>query len=506
MKRSQIKEDLLFSRLDRNGQKIEDVFSACADIRKEYYRFGPSLRHRALTVYCQTLVKEETFSHIKHLMQDLNTHQVGMATEIELEQIKRFFGQRGVAFKSYKLLERFADVVDKVLCGYVVLFFDSWKVAVGFEALNVESRSISEPVSEEVITGPHVGTTEDLRKNIGLIRSRLKNPALKIETIQTGGETDTEVAYLYLEGSVDQEVLAEFKRRIKRIEGKEILETSYIEELIEDSTFSPFPQHRQTERPDVAVASLLDGKIVVTVHGTGTLLICPAQLTDLFQSAEDYYQRTIIASSVRLLRMFALITSLTLPSIYIALVTFHPEIIPTVLLIAILETREGIPFPTVIEALIMIFFFELMREAGIRLPRPIGQAVSIVGALIIGEAAIRANIASPIMVVVVALTGISSFAVPQYDLSTSYRILQFPLMLMAGVMGGFGIMIMLILILLHLTSLRSLGQPYFSSLAPFRFHEWRDIFVRAPHSILLRSPRNKHLHRMMKDLREIGRE
>jgi spore germination protein KA/spore germination protein len=276
---------------------------------------------------------------------------------------------------------------------------------------------------------------------------------------------------------------------VEQIKDVEVLETSYIEQMIEDSTWSAFPQHRYTERPDTTVAALLDGKIAVMVQGTSSILLCPGLFTEFFQSPEDYYQRTIISTMLRWLRVIAFIIALTLPSIYIALNTFHAELIPTVLLLAIVDSREGIPLPAFFEALLMEFFFELLREAGIRLPKPVGSAVSIVGALVVGEAAINAGIASPIMVVVVALTGIASFAMPQYNAAIPLRILRFPLMVSTAFMGGFGMMIVFLLILLHLCKLRTLGQPYLSSLAPIRFTQWKDVFIRAPLKDLLLSPR-----------------
>jgi hypothetical protein len=203
--------------------------------------------------------------------------------------------------------------------------------------------------------------------------------------------------------------------------------------------------------------------------------------------------RTVFASLIRILRLFAFFIALVLPSLYIALSTFHPELIPTVLLLTILDTREGIPFPAFFEALAMEVSFELLREAGIRLPRPVGSAVSIVGALVIGQAAITAQIASPIMVIIVALTGIASFAIPHYDMAIALRIVRFPLMIAAGILGGFGLMIGFLLILLHLTRLHTLGQPYLSSLAPIKFKNFRDIFIRIPLRYLLVSPRNRKL-------------
>jgi hypothetical protein len=324
-----------------------------------------------------------------------------------------------------------------------------------------------------------------------MLRSRLKDSRFKLEAFTTGSTTKTEVTFGYLEGAVNPETLDEFKRRIESIKDLEILETSFIEELIEDATYSPFPQYRYTERPDIAVPALLDGKIIIMVSGTPSILICPGLFVEFFSSSEDYYERTIYSTLIRLIRLAAFFMALTLPSIYIALSTFHPELIPTVLLLAILDTREGIPFPAFFEALLMEFFFELLREAGIRLPRPVGSAVSIVGALVIGQAAIQAKISSPIMVIVVALTGIASFSLPQYSLGIALRMLRFPLMALAATLGGFGLMIGYLLILLHLTTLRSLGQPYLTSLAPLYPVQLRDVLIRAPLKILLRSPRTR---------------
>lgn len=294
---------------------------------------------------------------------------------------------------------------------------------------------------------------------------------------------------------MNPDTLSDFKHRMAKIDKEEILEVSYLEEWIGDSRYSPFPQVRYTERPDTAITALLDGKIIAMVNGSPSILICPGNFVEFFMTSEDYYYRTIFSSLIRLIRVAAFIIALMLPSTYIALSTFHSELIPTVLLLAILNTREGIPFPAVIEALIMEFFFELLREAGIRLPRPIGSAVSIVGALVIGQAAIQSQISSPVMVIVVALTGIASFALPQYNMAIAIRILRFPLMIIAATFGGLGIMVSFILIYLHLATLTSLGQPYLSSIAPLDINRLRDAIIVLPQRVLLHSPRNRHLHK-----------
>lgn len=476
--------------LDDNLSKIEALFADNSDIIFRRWTFGPDFREQACSIYFSSLVQEDAINFMKHSLQDLVPHELGPGTDVTTEEVSHFFERSGVSTEKAAVIDSLQTVETAILNGQIVILFEGWNKALSYKAESVETRQVNEPVNESVVIGPRESTVENLQKNIGLLRLRLKSPKFKIQLINGGGDTGTSVAYGYVDGTVDKELLGEFKRRIADVGKLEILETSYIEQLIEDSSYSPFPQHRYTERTDMAVAALLEGKIIVMVQGTGGILLCPGLFTEFFQSSEDYYQRTVISTMVRWLRIIAFLIALTLPSIYIALSTFHPELIPTVLLLAILNAREGIPLPAFFEALLMEFFFELMREAGVRLPRPVGSAVSIVGALVIGDAAISAGIASPIMVIVVALTGIASFALPQYSMAISLRILRFPLMASAAVLGGFGMMICLLVILLHLTKLRTLGQPYMASLSPLRMRDLRDVFLRIPLKKLLRSPRN----------------
>ncbi|WP_237163203.1 spore germination protein [Paenibacillus sp. BIHB 4019] len=482
----------LTSILEDNVRYLESVFVRSSDIIFMHWHYGPDMLHKACSIYYSSLIQDDTINYMKISLQDLVTHEVGPGMEAGIEDVRFFFENHGPSGKKVQLVNDLDAVVDGISSGQLLILFDGWNQALSFKAQSVETRQVNEPVNESVVQGPRESTVENLQKNLGLLRLRLKTPKFKIELMSGGGDTNTTVAFGYLEGKVDTEMLAEFKKRMELIKTVDVLETSYIEQLIEDSSYSPFPQHRYTERTDMAVAGLLKGKIVVLVQGTGGMLLCPGLFTEFFQSSEDYYQRTIISTMIRWLRILAFIIALSLPSIYIALSTFHPELIPTVLLLAVLNAREGLPLPAFFEALLMEFFFELMREAGVRLPRTVGSAVSIVGALVIGDAAISAGIASPIMVIVVALTGIASFSIPQYGIAIALRILRFPLMLCAALLGGFGMMICFLFILLHLCKLRSLGQPYLAPLAPFRIVELRDVIMRISLKKLLRKPQNLH--------------
>jgi spore germination protein KA/spore germination protein len=480
-------EPSLSCSLADNKREIEAIFENSHDVSMDSYHFGPDMSQTALIVYCSTLTQELSSNMLNDLLTNMEQQLGAVENTITEDDVRLFFERKGTSFKQYRLIAQINQLTNAVLSGQVILLFDSWNKAIAFNAYSVDRRKIDEPSTEAVINGPREGTVEDLDRNIALIRLRLKTPKLKIEYYEAGKRVNNRFAVCYVDGDVNPEALSELRTRLEGIDKVEVLDTNYIREFVEDSVYSPFPQYRVTDRPDVAVSALIEGKIILMAEGSGTVVICPTLFNELFQSAEDYYQRTLIASLIRLLRIIAFFMAFTLPSLYIALSEFHPELIPTTLLLKILDMREGIPFPALIEAVLMQFFFELLREAGIRLPRPIGPAVSIVGALIIGEAAIRAGIASPIMIVVIALTGIASFSIPQYELASSLRILVFPLMLLAFFWGGFGLMIGYIVIFLHLVSLRSLGQPFFSPIALSKLSQLLDVIVRAPIKLRLKA-------------------
>ncbi|MFD1676384.1 spore germination protein [Alicyclobacillus fodiniaquatilis] len=370
----------------------------------------------------------------------------------------------------------------------VVVLIDGENQALIADLQGFEKRAVEEPSAELTVRGPRDGFTETLRVNTSLIRRRIRTPRLKMESFTLGELSDTDIVISYIDGIAPSAILDEVRTRIRRIKIDGILESSYIEEMIEDSPFTPFPLIQNTERPDAVCSSLLEGKIAIFVDTTPFVLIVPMTFWSGLQASEDYYERFIYASFIRILRLLLVNVALFLPSLYVAVTTFHPQLIPTNLLISIAAAREGVPFPAVIEALIMETMFEGLREAGVRLPKPIGSAVSIVGALVIGQAAVQAGIISAPMVIVVAATGIASFAIPRYNLGTAYRILRFPLLILAGVLGLYGICFGALLILIHLVNLRSFGVPYMTPVSPQLFGEWRDVFIRSPRWNMTRSP------------------
>jgi len=477
--------------LNVNRKGLTDRFADCADFETHDWSYGPGLEQKAITVCFDTLVKPVRKNELQVSLQNLVAHRLGPAESVSVQDVIRHYEHSGVAEAGVVLIDKLDQAVQAVLEGKVLALFDGWNKALAYAALDIEQRQTSEPINEPSVQGPHASTIESLDRNIGVLRNLLRSPNLKFEFRTAGAESRRRIAYGYLEGYVNPETLGEFKKRISAIDQEEILDATYLEDWLGDTRYSPFPQVRYTERPDTAVAALFDGKIIALVNGSPSILICPGTFVEFFVASDDDYYRPVFSSLIRFLRLAAFVIALMLPSTYIALSTFHSELIPTVLLLAILNTREGIPFPAFVEALIMEFFFELLREAGIRLPRPIGSAVSIVGALVIGQAAIQSQIASPVMVIVVALTGIASFAFPQYNMAIAIRILRFPLMLLAATFGGLGIMVGFLLIYLHLATLRTLGQPYMAAISPLDLASLRETLLVLPKRLLLQAPRHR---------------
>ncbi|WP_018086570.1 spore germination protein [Desulfurispora thermophila] len=329
-------------------------------------------------------------------------------------------------------------------------------------------RQVSEPQSENAVRGPRNSFIEDLETNLRLLNKHLPAPDLTREDMTLGRASPTAIALVYLRERVRPELVDEVKRRLDKISVVAVLESGYIEHFIQDSPASPFPQVMVTERPDRVSIALLEGRVAILADNTPFVLVVPGELLSLLQAADDYYNKRHFNTLVKLLRYLALVASLMLPSLYIAITAFHQDMIPSELLINIAAARQGVPFPAILEAVFMEVTFESLREAGIRLPTVVGQTVSIVGALVIGQAAIQAGLVSPLMVIIVAFTGIASFTVPQYPLGQAVRVLRFPLMLTAALLGLFGVMLGLLAILLHLSALRTFGIPYLSPLSPLQ--------------------------------------
>lgn len=379
--------------------------------------------------------------------------------------------------------------ISDLLEGHCLIIPACANTFLSYDVSNGEFRSVSEPTTEASVRGPREGFVEDVSRNVALIRKRLKNEHLVFEPFIIGSATRTKVYLTYLNKVASVPVIEEFRRRLHSIQVDSIMESAYIEEWIQDKTLSPFPQLVSTERPDSIAAKLLEGQVALITDGTPMVLYGPITFFQMFSSPEDYYQRADIATLTRWLRMLAFLFSILVPSLYIAVVSYHQELLPTSLLISLAAQREEVPFPAVIEATIMMVTFEILREAGLRMPRIAGQSISIVGALVLGQAAVEAGLISAAMVIVVSFTAISNFVSPNYSFSIAQRIVQFSFMILAGLLGFFGIMCGLYFLLIHLVSIRSFGVKYMTPVAPLKLSDWKDTFVRFPRFLLKRIPR-----------------
>lgn len=369
-------------------------------------------------------------------------------------------------------------IVDALVYGDTLILIDGLEKGLLVETKGWQTRSIAEPDSEKVVRGPREGFVESLSINMSLIRRRIRNPQLKFQYKELGCRTKTKICICYIEGLASPKIIEELERRLNKIKLDGIIESGYIEEMIMDSPLLPFRTVGSTERPDIVAAKLLEGRIALICDGTPFVLTVPHIFMESFQANEDYYRNYMISSFNRFMRYITFVLSTSTPAIYLALVTYHQEILPTPLLLTVSAARQGVPFPTAVQAVLLGFVFELLREGGVRLPAPIGQAVSIVGAIILGQATVTARLASATMIVVTALTGISGFLIPK--VLGSVILIRIFLLLMASFLGMYGYILGVIALFIQLMSMRSFGVPYMLNWGSLDPQEVKDTIIRVP--------------------------
>lgn len=474
----ELDDDAINSELKDNQSILRNTLGKSSDTVFREFNIGNKRKTKSFICFISGLAdKNKIDQHIiKALM--IDAQKIVKEKRIVPQNIFNLVKTGLISASEVKETSSFCEVIKGILSGDVALFISGYATALLISLRDWKQRNITEPLVEATIRGPREAFTETLSVNLSMLRRKIKNSNLIFEQYTYGRQTHTDICLAYLEGIADSSILEEIRRRLNRIETDGILESGYIEQYIEDNPFSPLATIGNSEKPDVVAAKLLEGRIAIFCDGTPFVLTIPYLFMEALQSPEDYYSRPYLSSFIRLLRYFSFFITMLLPALYVALETFHQELIPTVLLITAAAAKEGIPFPAFLETLIVVIIFELLREAGVRMPQPVGQATSIVGALIIGQSAVQAGILSAPMVIIGALTGITSFIItPVVDAAVLFR---FFLIFLAAIFGLYGITIGIIVILGHLCSLRSFGAPYLAPFSPTVLSGLKDSIIRFP--------------------------
>lgn len=426
-------------------------------------------------IYIKSMVNDELMAEniLKPIMSsDLEKHE-------DSEDYIDFIINKVVSINEVEKATDFNTLVDNLYIGKSILFIEGFAVGAILNTLDWESRAIKEPISETIIKGPREGFNEVIYTNISLIRRRIISKQLKVKFFEIGKITKTKVCICYIDEIAKDEIVHEIEKRLNKIEIDGILDSGYIEEFLTDEPLSIFKTLYSTEKPDTVCGKLLEGRVAIICNGSPSVITTPFIFLEYFQVDEDYYENFYFATFNRLLRYLAFFLTTSVPAIYIALTNYHQELIPTPLLLSIYEARQGIPFPTCLEALIMIIIFELIRESGIRISKYSGSAISIVGALVVGEAAVEARLVSQPMIIVIGITGISNFLLPK--MANSTILIRIAFVILASVLGLYGYIFGVIFLTLHLFSIRSFGIPYMLSVESIQnMTGMQDTYIRAP--------------------------
>lgn len=471
--------------LKENIDNFETLFSDCADIKKRKIKVGQKLEQQCYIAYIEVAISNVDWkdSAVGKFLQALRN--------LPEEELVSYVKQNVEGISDSQPFATMEDAAQGMLTGDVLFFLDGYNKALKIPDKGYPGRGVYETESEKVIRGSNEGFSESIKLNTALIRKRLRSPHVKVKESFAGRRTHTNVDLVYMKDLIYPGMLEEIEKRLEEFEIDGALDSGIIEQLTEKRKYSPFPQFQTTQRPDRAAMAILEGRIVLLSDNSPVALILPATYNTFIQTSDDYYSRWEIASFTRLLRYLASFLAMTLPGLYLAMTNFHTQILPTDLLLSLAAARQGVPFPAAVEIVIMELAFELLREAGVRLPGANGNTIGIVGGLIIGQAAVDANIVSPIVVIVVALTALCSFAVPNEEFATAFRILKFVFIFLCAYLGFFGFLLGMLGILIHLSHLESFGIPY---LAPFvgadlnGYRDERDTFLRLPLNFLKKRP------------------
>lgn len=480
-----MQDQAVSKKLDENILWWKQQFSDCADIKMRPMCLGKNMNVRAFLSYIEV-------TGGKNMMEDsLLGKMLSRLNTMEDVTLYEALQENGLGISDATPFAKMSEAASGMLTGDTILFVDGFDRALKIPDKGYPGMSLQETESEKAIRGSNEGFGGSIKQNTALIRKRLRSVDLKVAECKCGRRTSTNVDLMYLNGIVRPEIVSEMQQRLNGFEIDGIGDSGVIEQLTETQWFSPFPQFQTTRRPDRAVMALLEGRVVLLADNSPEALIFPTDYNSFIKTTDDYYTRWEIETFTRALRYVAAFLSMILPGLYLAMTNFHTQLLPTKLLLSFAAARQGVPFPGVVEVLLMELSFELLREAGVRLPGAMGNTIGIVGGLIIGQAAVDANIVSPMVVIVVAFTALCSFAIPNEDFATAFRLLKFAFIGLSAALGFYGFLLGLLVLLIHLAQLESFGMPY---LMPFvgadlnDYQDERDTLVRPPLQALPRRP------------------
>ncbi len=467
--------------LDTNLDTINQLFMDVDILRTKMVKNRNNESLRFCIIFCEGVVDNAIIND--NIIRPLMNSSVSMTDKELISTVM----DEIIQISDMQQTDSLQSIIEAVSYGSTVLFIDGESSGLILDTKCFTTRAISEPENERTLSGPREGFTESMLTNLSMLRRRVRTNKLKMKYYKFGRRTKTLSCICYMEGVVNTKILAELYRRLDKIDIDGTLDTNYISELIKDSHLSPFRTTGYTERPDIVIARLLEGRIALMLDGSPTVITLPFLFIENFQSAEDYYMNFYYTSFTRMLRIFGFILTLIVPAFYIAIVAYHHEMLPTHLLINITIERQGVPFPASIEAILMLIIFDILRETGVRMPSNIGQALSIVGALVIGQAAVEAKFVAAPMVIIVALTGITNLLVPR--LSGPVIFFRYIFLLSASFFGLYGFFLAVSAAVIHLFNLRSFGVPQVMAAGNLQYQEVKDTFFRGPWWTMIKRPR-----------------
>ncbi|MCK9276232.1 MAG: spore germination protein [Syntrophales bacterium] len=477
----------LSGNIQDNLNRLKNIMSNSGDIKTREFNLAGS-NMKAAVIFIGTLANEDMIH--QHIIRPLIMESAILfhKNQVNFEEIKNSMISAG----NLKEAAAFDDIVLGIMSGDTLLTIQGFAKGLLIESKEYQGRTVGEPSLEPSVKGPQEAFVEILKINIGLIRRRFRDPNLCIDMHRIGRRAKADLAIVFVKGIVDENLLSNIKRKLDTIDIDGSATTIQLGQMMTERPNSVLPMYQTTERPDKVVSAISEGRVAILLDGAPNTIIAPVTLPMLMQSPDDYFEGWFGATIIRLSRYVALFISALFPALYIAITSFHPGMLPSNLTLSIVRTRSGVPFPVIIEALLMEFVLELLLEAGIRLPRVVGQTVSIVGGLVIGQSAVQAGIVSPIMVIIISVTALSSFSIPSYSLGLVTRIARVPFMILASAFGAFGVSMGLLISLIYLVSLKSFGVSYMKPISTDHPSDWKDSTIRAPLWSMKKRPQMLH--------------